>query len=67
MLEKWRKSLDKQNIAVGLLTDLSKVFDCLNRELLIANLKALSILYIVAYQTENIEQRLNMPLVLGQT
>ena len=40
MLEKWKKALDKQNIAGALLTDLSKAFDCLNHELLIAKLDA---------------------------
>ena len=30
MLEKWRKALDKRNIAGAVLTDLSKAFDCLN-------------------------------------
>ena len=40
MLEKWRKALDKRNIAGALLTDLSKAFDCLNHELLIAKLEA---------------------------
>ena len=40
MLEKWRKALDNRNIAGGLLTDLSKAFDCINHELLIAKLEA---------------------------
>ena len=40
MLEKWRKALDARQLAGGLLTDLSKAFDCLNHELLIAKLEA---------------------------
>ena len=40
MLEKWKKALDKRHIAGALLTDLSKAFDCMNHELLIAKLDA---------------------------
>ena len=40
MLERWRKALDNKQIAGALLTDLSKAFDCLNHELLIAKLEA---------------------------
>ena len=36
MLEKWKKALDKKNLAGALITDLSKAFDCLNHKLLIA-------------------------------
>ena len=61
MLEKWRKALDKRNIAGALLTDLSKAFDCLNHELLIAKLEAygfdyLSLAYIYSYLSDR-EQR----------
>ena len=54
MLEKWRKALDKRKNAGALLTDLSKAFDCLNHELLIAKLEAygfdyLSLAYIFSY------------------
>ena len=39
-LEKWKKELDNHNMAGALLTDLSKAFDCLKHELLIAKLEA---------------------------
>lgn len=56
MLEKWRKALDNRNLAGALLTDLSKAFDCLNHELLIAKLDAYgfneaSLTYIYSYLT----------------
>ena len=40
MLEKWKKALDSKFAAGAILTDLSKAFDCLNHELLIAKLDA---------------------------
>ena len=40
MLEIWRKALDDKNSAGGILTDLSKAFDCLNHNLLIVKLEA---------------------------
>ena len=40
MLERFRKALDDKNKFAALLTDLSKAFDCLNHELLIAKLAA---------------------------
>ena len=40
MLEKWKKALDTNLFAGAILTDLSKAFDCLNHELLIAKLEA---------------------------
>ena len=36
----WRKALDNKKVAGGILTDLSKAFDCLNHDLLIAKLEA---------------------------
>ena len=38
MIEPWKKAIDHQEYAGGILTDLSKAFDCLNHELLIAKL-----------------------------
>ena len=40
MLERWKKSIDKRGSSGALLTDLSKAFDCLSHELLIAKLRA---------------------------
>ena len=54
MLERWKKGLDNDKIAGALLTDLSKAFDCLKHELLIAKLRAYgfdnqNLLYIHSY------------------
>ena len=40
MLETWKQALDKGNSAGALLSDISKAFDCLNHNLMIAKLHA---------------------------
>ena len=40
LIEKWKKSVDNGGAFGALMTDLSKVFDCLSHELLIAKLEA---------------------------
>ena len=40
MLEKWKICVDNSKMFGALLTDLSKAFDCLDHELLIAKLNA---------------------------
>ena len=42
ILEKWKKNVGKGNIFGALLTDLSKVFDCLDLKLLTSKLNAYS-------------------------
>ena len=57
MLEKWKKAIDEGKLAGALLTDLSKAFDCLNHELLVAKLEAYgfdhaSLTYIYSYLSD---------------
>ena len=40
MVEMWKKALDNKKMTGGILTDLSKAFDCINHELLMAKLEA---------------------------
>ena len=61
MLEKWKRSVDNSKMFGALLTDLSKAFDCLDHELLIAKLNAygfsLTALKLVHNYLSNIKQR----------
>ena len=61
MLEKWKRSVDNSKMIGALLTDLSKVFDCLDHELLIAKLNAygfsLTALKLVHNYLSNRKQR----------
>ena len=57
MLERWRNALDNNNKAGAVLTDLSKAFDCINHDLLIAKLNVYglvheSLAYIYSYLSE---------------
>ena len=61
MLEKWKEALDKGNFVDAIFMDLSKAFDTLNHDLLIAKLKAYglsisSLRYIRSYVNQRLER-----------
>ena len=61
LTEKWKKCLDKHGKTGVLLTDLSKAFDCLVHDLLIAKLNAygfdyLSLKFIYSYLTDRLQR-----------
>ena len=61
LLEKWKNCVDKGKVSGALLTDLSKPFDCLDHELLIAKLNAyrfnLPVLRLIHDYLSNRKQR----------
>ena len=70
MINKWNQAIDKGNFAGSLLTDLSKAFDCLNHELLIAKLEAYgfdneSLAYVYSYLS-NRKQRTKINTSLSE-
>ena len=70
LLEKWRKSLDVKQAAGMLMTDLSKAFDCIRHDLLIAKLHAYgmdlrSLHYIYDYLSDR-KQRVRINNVFSE-
>ena len=64
LIEKWQKALDIGDHAGALLTDLSKVFDCIDHELLLAKPNAYCFesrsLYFLYSYLENRKQRVKV-------
>ena len=70
MINKWNKAMDQGKFAGSLLTDLSKAFDCLNHELLIAKLEAYgfdneSLEYVYSYLSDR-KQRTKINISLSE-
>ena len=61
MLEKWKRAVDNNKVFRALLSDLSKAFDCISHELLIAKLStyglSLSALKLVHSYLQNRKER----------
>ena len=70
-LETWKEATDNNKAFGALLTDLSKAFDCLTHDLLIAKihthvLDLVSLNIVQDWQIENKEQKWTQYLVLGK-
>ena len=70
MLEKWKHAVDNKKVFIVLLTDLSKAFDCICHDLLIAKLNAyglsLPALKLVHSYLQNRKQRMVLPIAYGK-
>ena len=64
IIKKWEKIVDNEGIFGALLTDLSKAFDCIPHDLIIAKLKAygfhINALKLFHYYLSNRKQRINV-------
>ena len=62
MIEKWSQSLDSGGQAASDLTDISKAFDCIDHELLIAKSNDSSLTFIYLYLSERKQRtKINLP------
>ena len=63
-LEKWKRTVDSEKVSGALLTDLSIAFDCILRELIIANLDGygftLPSLKLISHYFTNSKQRIKI-------
>ena len=70
MLEKWKHAVDNKKVFGALLTDLSKAFDCICHDLLIAKLNAYGLsllaLKLVHSYLQNRKQRMVLPVANGK-
>ena len=70
MIEKWKTAVDNGGVFVALLTDLSKAFDCIPHDLIIAILAAYGFdtnaLELIHNYLSNRKQRLNMLTAYGK-
>ena len=64
IIKKWEKIVDNEGISGALLTDLSKAFDCVPHDLIIAKLKAygfhINTLKLIHDYLSNRKQRINV-------
>ena len=58
MIDKWKKAVDNHNVFGAVLTDLSKAFDCICHDLLIAKLNSYELsLLALKLMTDYVQNR----------